>query len=77
METREQNFVVKSCAHCGDGCETREVECQECRFFYCEEHVDPHTHDCHTVCVELTAFEREELEAMHPHGQLRLVFSAR
>ena len=59
METVNEVYRVRSCAHCGDGCEVSEHECAQCRFFYCEEHCDPHTHDCHTVCVEVKAFEQE------------------
>jgi hypothetical protein len=66
-------YLVKSCAHCGDGCDAREHECAECRFYYCEAHVDPQTHDCHTVCVELKRHELDEEEERRT-PQLRLVF---
>ena len=55
-------YLLKSCAHCGSGCELQEHECGDCRFFYCEAHVDPLTHDCETVCVELSHAEAAELE---------------
>lgn len=60
METNTESFLLKSCAHCGDGCDAGEHECAECRFFYCEDHLDPQTHDCHTVCVEVKAFELDD-----------------
>src|SRR4051812_2929165 len=62
MEPQNHIYVVRSCAHCGDGCEASERECPDCRLFYCESHCDPDTHDCHLVCIEVAAFEDEELE---------------
>lgn len=64
-------YLTKSCAHCGSGCDAREHECEECRFFYCEQHEDPHTHDCHTVCVEVRKDELYEADALELRRRTR------
>lgn len=65
-------YLMKSCAHCGFGCDAKEHHCDECRFYYCEKHEDPTTHDCHTVCVEVRREELDEADATELRRRARL-----